>query len=99
MSKKWLECGTIRTGDRGLYIKLHGKKMSDGSVDVSGLERLMDSINDNKNEKGLSLMIEKPEDQILRLAELGYIEEKDIEDRLSSIPAWKKYIIKIGPSS
>ena len=50
-------------------------------------------VNPEKN--GLSLQIEKPQDEVRRLAELGYIEEEDLEKRLGNIPDYIKYNIKL----
>lgn len=48
-------------------------------------------------EDGVALQIEKPEDKIKRLHELGYIKDEDLEKRLEQIPSWLKYQIVLPP--
>lgn len=95
-SKKWFEIGSIRKGDKGLYIKIHADKDRNGKFDFTALKELARAI-ENAGEKGITLQIEKPENEIRRLAELGFIDEDKVESRIESIPAWKKYIIKLPP--
>jgi len=47
--------------------------------------------------EGMNVQIEKPQDTINRLHELGFIKDEDLEKRLESIPEWKKYIVKLPP--
>lgn len=93
----WTQVGTIRMGDKGLYIKFHSNKGKDGKYSSANLGELADAIQ-SAGEKGLSLQIEKPQDKIRRLAELGYIEEDDLERRLESIPEYIKYEISLPPN-
>lgn len=99
----WKQVGSIRMskdkedGTPGkLYINLHGSKTKDGRVDNSGLDDLISALKD-PGHYGISLQIEKPEAKIRRLAELGYLEEDKIEQRLNNIPDWLKYEISLPP--
>lgn len=92
----WTQVGTIRKGDKGLYIKFHSNKTKDGKYSSANLKELAEAVA-NAGEKGLSLQIEKPQDKIRRLAELGYIEDEDLESRLESIPEYIKYEISLPP--
>lgn len=97
MAKKYTEVGSIRMGDYGLYIKLHPARVkdSDGIYRESdaGLKDLSALLSNCG--KGLNLTIEKPEDEIKRFVELGFIDEAEAEKRLSFVPEWKKYTIKL----
>lgn len=95
--KEYIEVGSIRKGDYGLYIKLHPcrNKSPSGEWKESdiGLKRLAEALNGSDN--GLNLSIEKPADEIKRMAELGFIDDAEVEKRMANIPEWKKYIIKL----
>ena len=92
----WTQVGSIRKSEKGkLYIKFHANKEGD-SYSAKNLKELSKAIG-AAGQKGLSLQIEKPQDKILRLAELGYIEESDIEKRLEQIPEYIKYEITLPP--
>jgi len=96
MAKEYIEVGTIRKGDYGLYIKLHKcrNKTSDGTFkeDNTGLKKLIKVLEGSDD---LNLSIEKPEKEINRFLDLGFIDEAEAEKRLANVPAWKKYIIKL----
>ena len=46
---------------------------------------------------GVALQIEKPEEEINRLYELGFVNDEQKEERLSKLPSWLKYKIKLAP--
>jgi len=48
---------------------------------------------------GDTIMIEKPEVEINRLHELGYIKDEELEGRLENIPDFVKYNLNQGPHS
>lgn len=95
--KEYIEVGSIREGDYGLYIKLHKcrNKGNDGQYreDDSGLKRLAEALNGSDN--GLNLSIEKPIDELRRQHDLGWFDEDELNKRIESVPAWKKYTIKL----
>lgn len=95
--KEYIEVGSIRKGDYGLYIKLHPcrNKTSSGKWEESseGLKKLAAALNGTDN--GINLSIEKPEDEVKRMADLGFIDDAEVEKRLANIPEWKKYTIKL----
>ena len=92
----WTQVGSIRKSEKGkLYIKFHANKEGD-SYSSKNLKELASAI-ENAGQKGLSLQIEKPQDKIMRLAELGYIEEDKVEARLEQIPDYIRYEISLPP--
>ena len=98
MAKEYIEVGSIRQGDYGLYIKLHparNKNPKTGTWEESsvGLKRLAEALNGSDN--GLNLSIEKPQQEIQRFLDLGFIDDAEAEKRLANIPEWKKYIVKL----
>ena len=91
---KWNEVGSINKSKAGkLYIALKPQKAKDGSFDYSGIRALGEALL-AAGEQGIALQLEKPEDEILRLAELGYIKEDDVESRIEAIPEWIRQKIK-----
>ena len=92
----WTQVGTIRKGDKGLYIKFHANQEKGGGYSAKNLTELANALK-GAGQKGLSLQIEKPQDKIMRLAELGYIDEDKIEARLEQIPDYIKYEISLPP--
>lgn len=95
----WTQVGTIRKSDEGrLYIKFHANKEKGGNYSAKNLKELADAIA-SSGQKGLSLQIEKPQDKIMRLAELGFIDEDKIESRLEQIPDYIKYEISLPPQN
>lgn len=93
----WTQVGTIRKGDKGLYIKFHANKdQKSGKYSTKNLSELAEAL-ESAGQKGLSLQIEKPEDKINRLCELGYIDEADLESRLEQVPDYIKYEISLPP--
>lgn len=53
--------------------------------DVSGLK------------DGVALQMEKPEDKLQRLHELGHLTEEQLEYRLSKVPEWLLYELVLPP--
>lgn len=94
--KAWTQVGTIRMGDKGLYIKFHANKEKDGNYSSANLSTLAEAIQ-NAGDKGLSLQIETPQDKVTRLAALGFIDEDKVESRLESIPDFIRYEIALPP--
>ena len=95
----WTQVGTIRKSDEGkLYIKFHANKEKGGNYSSRNLNELAKAL-EGAGQKGLSLQIEKPQDKIMRLAELGFIEEADVEKRLESIPDYIRYEISLPPQN
>lgn len=97
MAKEYIEVGSIRKGEYGLYLKFHPcrNKGSDGvwREDTNGMKKLAEALNNSTS--GLSLSIEKPDIEPTRLCELGYIDEDEKEKRIDAIPEWKKYTVKL----
>ena len=95
--KEYIEVGSIRKGDYGLYIKLHPcrNKGDDGVWKESsvGLKKLAAALNGADN--GLNLSIEKPADEIDRMCANGFFDESEAEKRKANVPEWKKYTIKL----
>jgi len=80
-----------------LFISLDKQRQKDGTYSTKNLVVLRDALTEyieNPSEYGVSLMIEKPETEIRRLADLGYIEEEDVEKRIEQLPESLKYKIK-----
>ena len=99
MAKKaWLEVGSIRQAESGkLYIKFHGQNNKEGKFDSSCLKDLAEAIS-GAGKDGIALQIEKPQDKIHRLNDLGFIDDDKVEGRLDSIPSWLKYSISLPPN-
>ena len=91
---QFLQVGTIRKSQAGkLYIKFHAVQEKDGKYSAKNLRNLADALEKADEKDGIALQIEKPQDKIMRLAELGYIDEDKVEARLASIPDYIKYEI------
>ena len=75
-----------------------GKWKEIGSIRMSQKGKLYIKLDDVEGlENGIALQINKPEDKIRRLHELGYIKDEDLEKRLEQIPEWLKYEITMPP--
>ena len=75
-----------------------GKWRQVGSIRMSQKEKLYIKIDDASQIKdGDALQIEKPEDKLRRLHELGYITDEQLEDRIAKLPEWLKYEISQAP--
>ena len=75
-----------------------GKWKQVGSIRMSQKGSLYIKIEDASTiADGDALQIEKPEDKLRRLHELGYITDEQLEDRISKLPDWLKYEISQAP--
>ena len=98
MAVKYLQVGAIKVtkAKDKLYINLNQTTNKTGTYVSDNLVSLYEALGnfiENPDKNGLSLQIEKPQDKVNRLCELGYIEESDLEKRLDSIPDYIKYEI------
>ena len=92
--QKWTQVGTIRMSEKGkLYIKFHGQT-EDGNYTTKCLNELADRLVEAGND-GLALQIEKPVDKIMRLHELGFIDESKLQGRIDAVPPYIKYEISL----
>ena len=101
----FLEVGSIRLGqdrtdDNGnfqkgkLYLKLHQVTDKQGKYTSKNLRELADALEKNGSD-GVNLQIEKQQEEVKRLASLGYIDDDKLESRLESIPDWLKYKVTL----
>ena len=94
---KFLQVGSIRMSKANkLYINLNQTPDKTGnyvSDNLKELQRALNAFIADPQKGGVSLQIEKPQDKIKKLADLGYIEEDQVEKRLASIPDYIKYEI------
>jgi hypothetical protein len=108
MAKKYSKVGAIKLSKGGegkvskLYINLNADKDKEGKVNIASIKALhaalgslIDNPNDGDNQYGVSLMIEKPQDSLRRLNELGYIDDDKLEARIEGVPDWLKYEITL----
>lgn len=76
-----------------------GKKYSDIAEIRQGDYGLYIKVTKDINLKeGDNVYLDKPEDKIAKLVELGFIDEEEAEKRLSKVPDWKKYILTVKNS-
>lgn len=95
--KEWTQVGTIRQAESGkLYIKFHGQNDKNGNFSTKCLSVLAEAL-EKAGKKGLALQIEKPQDKIYRLNELGYIDDDQVEARIDAIPDYIRYEVTLAP--
>lgn len=69
-----------------------------GSVRMSQKGKLYIKLDDVSTfEDGMALQIEKPEDKLRRLHELGHLTDEQLEERLAKVPDFIRYEISQPP--